>query len=163
MYNSSVLQVVVMCVSEVVDILQRRGPSSSVIKITTLTITVMLLPTMSVCQENGSEDEVSMTSQVQNQSLSARKRGKQAAVKHWTPEEIDAVEKHLKKLIVRRDVPEDRCSVNHESQCEDEMRDSHLLVSSTPRALDGSFSTRLCELQRLSGVFERLRAPEESE
>ncbi|AWP06089.1 Hypothetical protein SMAX5B_007552 [Scophthalmus maximus] len=60
---------------------------------------------MSVCQENGSEDEVSMTSQVQNQSLSARKRGKQAAVKHWTPEEIDAVEKHLKKLIVRRDVP----------------------------------------------------------
>ncbi|AWP18324.1 Hypothetical protein SMAX5B_001395 [Scophthalmus maximus] len=63
--------------------------------------------------EQGSEDEVSMsslqectsTSQVQNQSVSARKRGKQAAVKCWIPEEIAAVEKHLKRFIVRQDVP----------------------------------------------------------
>ncbi|KAG7527120.1 hypothetical protein JOB18_049555 [Solea senegalensis] len=60
-----------------------------------------------------SEDEVSTsslqectsTSQVQNQSVSARKRGKQAPVRRWTPEEIAAVEKHQKKFIVRQDVP----------------------------------------------------------
>ncbi|KAG7466582.1 PHD finger 11 isoform X2 [Solea senegalensis] len=63
--------------------------------------------------QQGSEDEVSTsslqectsTSQVQNQSVSARKRGKQAPVRRWTPEEIAAVEKHLKKFIVRQDVP----------------------------------------------------------
>ncbi|XP_034565550.1 uncharacterized protein LOC117831136 isoform X1 [Notolabrus celidotus] len=68
---------------------------------------------VSMPEQQWSEDEVSMsslqectsTSQVQKKSVSARKRGKQAAVQRWTTEEIAAVEKHLKKFIVRQDVP----------------------------------------------------------
>ncbi|KAL7405935.1 hypothetical protein ABVT39_010494 [Epinephelus coioides] len=64
--------------------------------------------------EEGSEDEASMsslqectsTSQVQNRSVSAKKRGKQSAVKRsWTPDECAAVDRHLRKFIVRNQVP----------------------------------------------------------
>ncbi|CAL8382646.1 unnamed protein product [Gadus morhua 'NCC'] len=67
---------------------------------------------VSVPGEQGSEDEVSIsslqdgtsTSQFENQSVSTKKRGKQAAVKRWTPEEIAAVEKHLKMFICRFEI-----------------------------------------------------------
>nr|XP_054600797.1 uncharacterized protein LOC129164472 isoform X2 [Nothobranchius furzeri] len=64
--------------------------------------------------EEGSEHEVSMsalqectsTPQVQNQTVSAKKREKQTAVKRsWTPEECAAVDKHLRRFIVRSQVP----------------------------------------------------------
>ncbi|XP_070408795.1 uncharacterized protein [Nothobranchius furzeri] len=64
--------------------------------------------------EEGSEHEVSMSSlqectstpQVQNQTVSAKKREKQTAVKRsWTPEECAAVDKHLRRFIVRSQVP----------------------------------------------------------
>ncbi|XP_038147926.1 uncharacterized protein LOC119787925 isoform X2 [Cyprinodon tularosa] len=64
--------------------------------------------------EEGSQDEVSMssleqctsTSQVQNWSVSAKKRGKQTAVKRsWTPDECAAVNTHLKRFIIRGQVP----------------------------------------------------------
>nr|XP_054586204.1 uncharacterized protein LOC129152238 isoform X1 [Nothobranchius furzeri]XP_054586205.1 uncharacterized protein LOC129152238 isoform X1 [Nothobranchius furzeri] len=64
--------------------------------------------------EEGSEHEVSMSSlqectstpQVQNQTVSAKKREKQTAVKRsWTPEECVAVDKHLRRFIVRSQVP----------------------------------------------------------
>ncbi|KAI7801929.1 hypothetical protein IRJ41_017835, partial [Triplophysa rosa] len=42
----------------------------------------------------------------QHQRKSPKKRGKQAAVKRsWTPDECAAVERHLKKFIVRNQVP----------------------------------------------------------
>ncbi|KAF0044764.1 hypothetical protein F2P81_003922 [Scophthalmus maximus] len=70
-----------------------------------------LCPDVSLPGEQGSEDEESMsslhdctsTSQVQNLGVSPT--GKQAAVKRWIPEEIAAVEIHLKRFIVRQDVP----------------------------------------------------------
>ncbi|XP_030018187.1 uncharacterized protein LOC115438607 isoform X4 [Sphaeramia orbicularis] len=68
---------------------------------------------VSMSRKQGSEDVVSSTSlqectstsQVQKKEVSAKKRGKQRWVKRWTPEEIAAVEKHLKKFVERQDVP----------------------------------------------------------
>ncbi|XP_045897896.1 uncharacterized protein LOC123965420 [Micropterus dolomieu] len=69
---------------------------------------------VSMPREEGSEDEVSIsslqecpsTSQVQNRSVSAKKRGKQTAIKRsWTPDECAAVDTHLRKFIVRNQVP----------------------------------------------------------
>ncbi|XP_039537928.1 uncharacterized protein LOC120486138 isoform X3 [Pimephales promelas] len=69
---------------------------------------------VSMPREEGSEDEVSVsslqecpsTSQVQNRSVSAKKRGKQTAVKRsWTPDECAAVDTHLRRFIVMNQVP----------------------------------------------------------
>lgn len=54
-----------------------------------------------LCSQGSCYEIVSL---IKMQSFSAF-LGKKAVVKRWTPEEISAVEKHLKRFLVRQDVP----------------------------------------------------------